>query len=270
VPDAEPSAIAVFAAELRAQRAERGWTQAELGVKIGYSGSFVSDVERCERVPKIDFARACDRAMSLPGTFERLHDLVGREAYPAWFYPVIPIERKAVRIHGWVIGAIPGLLQTEDYARSLVSVTKPQAGEDAVNRLVMSRIERQDILTSDDPPLLWYVLDESILRRMVGGIPVMAGQLDKLLAMAAMPGIIIQVMPFSAGDHAGTDGPVTVYDFPAEPSVSYTECNSGGRIIEDRREVSDMMTLISVIRASAMSPRDSAALIRRIRGEISE
>jgi transcriptional regulator with XRE-family HTH domain len=101
----------VFASELRAQRQAREWTQAVLGSKIGYSASFVSDVERCERTPRLDFAQACDREMGLPGSFARLHELIRRAAYPAWFNPVIPFEAKAVRIHGRELGAVPGLLR---------------------------------------------------------------------------------------------------------------------------------------------------------------
>lgn len=80
---AESTALTVFAAELRAQRQARGWTQVNLGDKIGFSGSFVSDVERCERTPSMDLARACDRQLGLPGSFERLHELIRRDAYPA-------------------------------------------------------------------------------------------------------------------------------------------------------------------------------------------
>jgi transcriptional regulator with XRE-family HTH domain len=109
----------VFASELRAQRQRLGWTQVVLGDKIGFSGSFVSDVERCERTPSLDFSRACDREMNTTGyepettqggSFERLHELIRRDAYPAWFSPVIPFESKAVRIHGWELAAVPGLL----------------------------------------------------------------------------------------------------------------------------------------------------------------
>src|ERR1700759_5746139 len=113
MPDAESSGIALFAAELKAQRTRLGWTQSELGDKIGFSGSFVSDVERGERTPRIDFARLCDREMSLPGTLERLHELVRNAASPSFFAPVVPFEREAVRIHGGERGPGSCLLQTE-------------------------------------------------------------------------------------------------------------------------------------------------------------
>lgn len=270
VTAAESSAIGVFAAELKAQRQRLGWTQVELGDKIGYSGSFISDVERCERTPSLDLAQRCDKEMGLPGSFVRLHELTRREAYPSWFYPVIPFEAKAVRIHAWEPLLVPGLLQTETYAHDLIRVTRPQDSDDAVGRLVTARMERQEILSRDKPPLLWYVLDEGVLHRLVGGPSVMGAQLDRLIAAASMPGTVIQVLTFAAGEGIGGDGPICVYEFPDAPTVCYTECYRGGRVVEDHAEVGEMMTKVSMIRASALSRRDSLELMRRIRSEIND
>lgn len=103
----------------------------------------------------------------------------------------------------------------------------------AIDRLVTARIERQAILASDHPLMLWYVIDEGVLHDLIGGPVVMAAQLDRLIEAAGTPGIVIQVLPFTA-DHAGTDGPISVYEFAEAPAVCYTECCSGGRIVEAR------------------------------------
>jgi len=118
--DAESSAADYFAAELKAQRAQRGWTQTETGEKIGYSGSYVSDIERGARLASLEIARACDRVFEMPGTFERWHEVAKRAAYPSFFAPVLRFEQEAARIHGWELGAVPGLVQTERYARSVI------------------------------------------------------------------------------------------------------------------------------------------------------
>ena len=253
-----------------AQRARLGWTQVVLGEKIGFSGSFVSDVERCERSPSRDFARACDREMGLPGTFERLQELTRRAAYPSWFYPVIPFEASAVRIHGWELGAVPGLLQTEDYARALIRVARAHDPDEVIERMVAARIDRQEIMAKDTPPLLWYVIDESVLRRVVGGPPVMAAELDQLITIGSRPGAVIQVLTFAAGEGIGADGPISVYEFADAASVCYTECYRGGRVIEDHAEVAEMMTKVNMIRVSALSPRASVELIRQIRSQIDD
>lgn len=265
MPVAESGALSAFAAELRAQRTRLGWTQEMLAAKIGYSGSFVSDVERGMRTPALDFAQGCDREMKLPGTFERLHDLLRRAVYPTWFSPVVDLEREAVRIHGWVHGAVPGLLQTEDYARALISVSNPQASADSVRELVEGRLARQEVLCGESPPMLWYVLDEAVLRRGVGGPAVMAAQLDRLIEMISARGIVIQVLAFDAQDYAGTDGPVTIFDRADGSPVGYTECFGGGRVVERSEEVAGLVTVVGMLRASALSPRMSGELIRQIR-----
>lgn len=245
-----------------------GWTQVEMGGKLGYSASLVSGIETMDKAPTTDFAGRCDEILGTPGTFAVLHELVAREAYPAFFAPVIPFEREAIRIHGWELGAVPGLLQTEAYARALIRSGRPKDDADTIDRLVAARMERQELVTGENPPLLWYVLDESVLRHVMGAPAVMGEQLDRLLAAADSAGIVLQVLPFTADNHAGADGPISLYEFSESPSVCYTECFSGGRIVEGRAEVADLMTVISLIRASALSARDSRELIRRIRSEI--
>ena len=129
-------------------------------------------------------------------------------------------------------------------------------------------MERQRILAGDKPPLLWYVIDEGALRHMIGGPAVMGAQLDRLIEAAGLPGVVVQVLPFRAHDNAGADGAITIYEFAEAPAVCYTECYSGGRIVEGRDEVAELMTVMSLIRASALSPHESLDLIGRIRSEI--
>lgn len=267
---AESSALQSFAAELRAQRKRAGWTQVQLADRIGFSGSFVSDVERCERSPALDFARACDREFGLPGTFERWHELTNREAYPAFFAPVIPFEREAVRIHGWALAAVPGLLQTEDYARAVIRARWPTDGEAAIDRTVTGRMERQEIFTRERPPLLWYVLHESVLRHVIGSREIMAEQLDKLITAARTAGIILQVLPYTAHDHAGVEGPIVIYERSGNPPVAYTECYGGGRIVEAQDEVADLTTVLGMLRAAANPVRESATLMQEIRSELDD
>jgi hypothetical protein len=173
-----------------------------------------------------------------------------------------------VRIHGWELGAVPGLLQTEAYARAIVSAGRPAYSDDAIARTVDARIGRQEILTADAPPMLWSVMHESVLRHVIGSPSVMAEQLDKLLASAARPGVMIQVLPYTAHDHAGVEGPIAVYDFDDAASVGYTECHRGGRIVEAQTEVADLMVVLSMLRAAALPVRESAALIRNVRSEL--
>ena len=277
-PGVKTTSLAAFAAQLRAWRERAGWTQVELGRQMGYSASLISGVETLDKPPTAEFAAACDRAFQTPGfdgeagtpgTFMTVYELVAREAYPAFFAPVVPFERQAVRIHGWELGAVPGLLQTEEYARALISVSRPLDDATGIGRLVAARMDRQAILAAGHPPVLWYVIDEAVLRRVTGGPEVMAAQLDALLAAAAAPGIVIQALPL-AGDNPGTDGPVSVYEFADAPAVCYTEGYAGGRIVEAPAEVAELVMVMGMLRASALPPRDSRELISQIRSELND
>jgi transcriptional regulator with XRE-family HTH domain len=277
-PAVKTTSLAAFASQLRAWRQRAGWTQVELGQKMGYSPSLISGVETLDKPPTAEFAAACDRTFGTPGfdaqtgtpgTFLTVYELVAREAYPAFFAPVVPFERQAVRIHGWELGAVPGLLQTEEYARALISVSRPMDTDTSIGRLVAARMERQAILAAENPPVLWYVIDEAVLRRVVGGPMVMGPQLDALIRAAATPGIVIQVLPLT-DDNPGTDGPLSVDEFADAPAVCYTECYAGGRIVEAPAEVAELITVISMLRASALPPRDSRELIGQIRSEIDD
>ena len=277
--DVKATSLLAFASQLRAWRGRMSWTQVELGQKMGYSASLISGVESMDKPPTAEFARACDLAFGTPGfseeagtpgTFMTFYELVSREAYPAFFAPVVPFEREAVRIHGWELGSVPGLLQTEDYARAHVRSGRPQDSDAEIDKLVAARLDRQHILASSKPPLLWYVIDEGALRHTIGGPAVMGAQLDRLIEAAGQPGIVIQVLAFRAHDNAGADGAIAIYEFAEAPAVCYTECYSGGRVVEQRDEVADLITVISLIRASALPQHESLDLIRRIRSEFNE
>ncbi len=275
--EVKTTSLAAFASQLRAWRQRPGWTQVELGTKMGYSASLISGVESMDKPPTAEFAAACDQAFATPGfdeatgaagTFMTLYELVAREAYPAFFAPVVPFEREAVRIHGWELGAIPGLLQTEDYARAMISSGRPNDTTEAVDKLIAARMDRQIILGGEHRPMLWYVIDEGVLRHVVGSRAVMAGQVDRVIEAAGTPGTVIQVLPFTGDNHAGSDGPITIFEFAAAPTICYTECYAGGRIVEAPAEVAHLMTVLNLIRASSLSPSGSLDRIRQIRSEV--
>jgi transcriptional regulator with XRE-family HTH domain len=268
VDAAESSGKARLGAEFKAHRLVRSWTQVELGKKLGYSGSFVSDVERGDRAASEDFAKRCDEVFVLPGTFLRLWEDLHREAFPTWFAPIVPLEREAHKITGWELGAVPGLLQTDGYARSVICARRPQDDEDAIERTVRARMDRQQTLTRPKPPMLWYVVHEGALRHVIGGREIMGDQLDRLVKASESPGIVMQVLPYSAQDHAGVEGLLYLYERTGQPAVAYTECFGGGRIIEDQQEVSDLVTVVGMLRAAALSPRDSTAVMRSIRRDL--
>ena len=209
------------------------------------------------------------RVFGTPATFADLQELVAREAWPSYFAPVINSEVRATQVHEWEQRVVPGLLQTEDYARSVIKAGQPRIWPDQLERKVASRLERQSIFTRETGrPMYWAVIHEGALRHVIGSPEIMRAQLGRLIDAADSPDIVIQVLPYSANDHPGTDGPILVFDFADAPSSGYTECNGGGMIIEQAEQVAELMTTMNLIRAAALSPRESRYYIVKAENEI--
>lgn len=258
-----------YAKQLKAWRLKRGWTQEELARQLSYSNALVSQVEQLQRPPSADFAAKCDEVFDTPETFADLQELVAREAWPSYFAPVADAETRATRVHTWEQRVVPGLLQTEDYARSVIKAGQLRITPDELERRVTLRMERQGIFARDiGRPMLWAVIHEGVLRHIVGSTEIMQAQLDRLIEAADSPDTVIQVLPFTANDHPGTDGPIMIYEFPDAPSSVYTECNGGGMIVEQASQVAEFVTSMNLIRAAALSPRESREYLITIRDGI--
>jgi transcriptional regulator with XRE-family HTH domain len=268
VPEVMPPALTTFAQQVTAHRDKRKWSKAQLASRLEFVPSYVSHVENGTKPPTLGFAEKCDELFDLPGTFVALYEDLQREVFPTWFAPIAGVERGSIKITGYEPSFIPGLLQTPEYARTLIRARRPQDDEQTTERTVQARIDRQGILGRPGSPLCWWVLAETVIRQLVGGAEVMGPQLDRLIKAVEAPGLVIQVFPFSAPDYAGTDGLLHLYERPDVPMVAYTECVGGGRLIQDQQEVSDLATVIGALKASALPPRDSVALMQTIRRDL--
>jgi transcriptional regulator with XRE-family HTH domain len=260
------SARSVFADVLRAYREHAGITQPEAAQRLMVSKSLYQKIEACERRPQRQFAAQCDLLFGAPGVFARIYGDMIAEPYPAWFGPRVVYEDRASVITDWEQRGVPGLLQTEAYARAVIRACRPYDRPDALEQTVQARLERQEILARDDPPKLWAVIAEGVLRQCVGGPDVMREQLDHLVKMSGSPQAVIQVLPFSATDAPGADGPAALFEFEDEPAVAYLEGWDAGRVAEDPKEVAVISTALNMIKSCALSPADSQRLMAQIRG----
>jgi transcriptional regulator with XRE-family HTH domain len=258
------SALSVFASELQSARAGLRLSQDQLADKIAYSKSLVAMVESCRRVPSLDFARRCDAALQTGGTLARLHALVAGEVYPAWFRPFVELEKAASSLRWWEPVLIPGLLQTEDYARAIIRAARPRDTDAQIDELVTARLTRQEILKRENPPDLWVVIDEGVIRRPVGQPGVMAAQLDRLIAAAREPWITVQVMPSSAGAHPGLLGPFVLASFSSAQDVAYLDNALAGHVVERPEDVKHVAMLYDTLRAEALPTRASVELITEV------
>jgi transcriptional regulator with XRE-family HTH domain len=182
------------------------------------------------------------------------------------FATYIGLESAASEIRIYEVTLIPALLQTEEYARTVITAGTVGGDHGGVERNVALLMARQPPLTSDDPPRLWAVLDEAALRRTVGGAGLMRLQLDHLLDLSRLPNVAIQVIPFGAGAHPAMGRPFVILAFPerADPDVAYLEDLTSALYVEDVDEVDRYNMFFNHLRATALSFEDSAALIMSV------
>lgn len=270
-PDYIPSVRARrLARSLEQARKDAGFSQASVGASLGWSQQKVHTIEKCRR--RAD-----------PGDVELMLDLYGivspdREAILAlareagrrsWWteygdlfdgsFPAL--EDAARRMRMWDMHLVPGIFQTPEYARALISSALSKDPE-AVERRLRARIQRQAILTRPTPPDLHVILDEAIIGRPVGGPSVLAGQLRRLVDEARRDNVTIQMMPRSVGTHPGLDGGFMVFQFAEpDPDVGYCEGRFGAVYLENPHQVARCNVAFERIRELALSPQESMALI---------
>ena len=272
--------LSLFVDEMRAMRSKHGWSRAELAAQAQYSESLIAMVETYQRAPTQSLAKALDRAFQTPGftedapgrpgapgTFGRLWLKLRTISFPESFRTFAEHEANATVLRSFEHSLVPGLLQTEDYARAVLS-TKPGANEAETEADVAERLARQEILTRDEPPpRLYALLDEGILHRPVAPAPVMHDQLIRLVEMSRWPHITIQVVPYTAGGHSGLLGAFIIAELPAEQSIVFMEDVSGGRIAEDAAGVTDVGLRFEALRSEALPKAASRDLIAKVAKE---
>ncbi|MGW6416597.1 helix-turn-helix domain-containing protein [Streptomyces sp. NPDC055055] len=267
-PDSGP--LAAYGARVRRLREERGWTQEDLAERTRYSSKHISAVETGSRPSTPKFSGVLDAALGLTGTdqsFDRERQRLRLGALMEGFPEYAHRERRAVEIRLFEIGVVPGLLQTPEYARALAhaavargSITSEQAEE-----RVTFLSERQRILERERPPMLFVVMDESCIRRLVGGRAVMAAQLDQLVRLAARPYTVVQLAPFDIGERRAINRPVNLATLPDRSVLSYAESQSQGHLEKESGAVSAMLTLYHQLAAESLSQADTVAMIEGAR-----
>ncbi|MGA5795316.1 helix-turn-helix domain-containing protein [Streptomyces cellulosae] len=199
-----------------------------------------------------------------PGWWQRYHDVL-----PEWFSLYVSLEGAARIIRSYEPHFVPGLLQTEDYARAVLGAgTIGTAGPETVERHVALRMERQKLLERPDPPHLWVLMEETVLRRPVSGDSrVMRDQLDKLLEFAARDRVTLQIAEFADGPHPGTYAPFSLFRFaePELPDMVFTEYLTGALYLDSRKEVSVHLEVLDHMTAGAASARRTEKLLRECR-----
>ncbi|WP_345044871.1 helix-turn-helix transcriptional regulator [Streptomyces sannanensis] len=253
--------------QIKLWREAAGLRQAEFGAAIRYSEEMVSSVERGRRVPKPEFLDAADEVLGAGGKIAAMKGDVAEARYPKKVRDLAKLEAESVELGSYVNTVVHGLLQTEEYARALFGLRRPAYEEDELERLVAARMARQSLFERRPAPLLTVVQEEAALRRPVGGKMVLRRQLEHLLEFGKLRHVEIQVMPTNAEEHAGLAGSLQLLKLKDGSTLGHDEVQLTSRVISDPREVQILEMRYGMIRAQALTPRESLAFIEKVRDE---
>ena len=267
--DLEPhtSPGAAFGERLRTLRDAQGWTQDELGERMGYSGTHISAVETGRRSPTARFSATADKAFGTGDQLERQGRAVRSDSLLEGFPEFVAHEGKAAEIRLYEVGVIPGLLQTAEYAAALTAgavkraAITPEQGDQRVDLVA----QRQASLDRNPSPLVFVVLDESCLRRPIGDDAVMDAQFARLIEFADLPNTVVQVAPFDMGVRRPLSLPVTILTLPDRSIVSYAESAQRGHLERETAFVLPVLTAYHQLQAEALSQAASVAMISTLR-----
>jgi DNA-binding XRE family transcriptional regulator len=266
------SPFAFFAAEIKRLRGITEITQEQLADAVNYAPSTVAAIETCRLLPSVEFAEKSDKVFGADGHLPRLQGLVEETSVLPWFRDLVETERHAASIRTYESYVVPGLLQTEEYARHAVSATRPMLSEDDIQRAVTLRMTRQEILAQEDPPRLWAIIDESVLHRQVGSKQVMKEQCQRLLEIGQRPHIAIQIVPDAKGAACAHGKDFMILSFNStskrpRPPMAYLEDMRTARYVREQDEVGAYSITFDYLRSNALDDLQSAELIRGYKDE---
>ena len=264
--------------ELRRLREQAGLTCEEVGQRLECSGTRISRIETGRINVRPGDVREMLEIYGVTGSEAASLVQLAREArrkgwwhtygrvLPPWFEAYIGLESEAVRLRDFQPLVMPGLLQTEDYARAVLRAAPSAGSAEDIDQQVALRMERQAVLARANPPDLWVVLSESVLRAQVGGPEIMRAQLSRLIDIAERASVTLQVLPFTASAHVHPISPFTILEFAeaADPAVVYLEHLTGKLFLESEDEVRRYAAVFDRLRAEALDTGQSADLITQI------
>ncbi|WP_405585404.1 Scr1 family TA system antitoxin-like transcriptional regulator [Streptomyces sp. NBC_01190] len=253
-----------YGEELKTTREAKGMSLRALASHTTYSFQQVCNVEAARRTPSLAFSREVDAALETGDRFQRILRRVLEDPFPEWFKGAAKEEARAAKVRAYQAQVVHGLFQTEDYARALMQWGLPRMPADRLEIEVAGRMRRQEILTRENPPFIWVILDEPALVRPVGGRSVMVNQLQRLLHEAESPHTVIQVVRLRTENHAGLDGSFTIWGYDDGDDVVYAEGMMSGRIMQGRQNVVSANLSYDLLQAVALDPGKSLNFIRSV------
>ncbi|MFI8287317.1 helix-turn-helix domain-containing protein [Streptomyces albidoflavus] len=268
-PEDEPGqgVVTAFGQQLKLFRTRAGLERAEFGKLVGYAAQSIASFEQGRRIPPPRLIDQSDDVLDAGGVLKALKEEVARAQYPAFFRDAAKLEAEAVELHIYDTHVVNGLLQTEEYARAVFRMRRPLLDEDTTEQRLSARLGRQEIFSIRRLPTLSFVIEESVLTRPIGGREVMRGQLEQVLLHGQRRNVEIQVMPNEREEHSGLAGPFTLIETSEGRRIAYVEVQKHSRLYTDRETVREMEVQYGILRAQALTPRESLTFVEKLLGE---
>lgn len=258
-----------FGAVHQALREHAGMTREEFADRVRFSKHTVASVELGRRMPDTAYVEQAEGVLGNTGALRKALPTVARQpGLAAWFRRWARLEATAITLYTYECRLIPGLLQTEAYARTLFTNQLPPMDDEQIEALWAARAERQRLLRELPNTAFGFILEEHLFRRRTGGVEATRELIDHVLEIAELRNVEIQIMPTEQEDHAGLDGPIRLLETPDNQLFAYCEGQESGQFIADPKVVSMLQMRYARMRSQALTPRDSKSLLERMRGDL--
>ncbi|WP_076976747.1 helix-turn-helix transcriptional regulator [Streptomyces sp. M1013] len=260
--------VVAFGQTMKTLRVRAGLEREEFGRRIGYSAATVASYEQGRRIPSPRTIERADEVLDAGGLLTVWKEQVERAQYPVFFQGMATLEKEAIELLSYDTLVVKGLLQTEDYMRAVLTMRRPPLHEDTIEQRVAARLARQSVFDRQPAPLLSFVMDESVVRRPLGGEAVQRGQLEHLLLAGQRRNVEIQIMPLECEESAGVDGPFTVVTREDGKKFAYSEAQGTSSLQTDPQQAALAAARYGIIRSQALTPRESLEFIERLLGDL--
>ncbi|MFG2298883.1 Scr1 family TA system antitoxin-like transcriptional regulator [Streptomyces sp. NPDC048603] len=263
------TALKMIGVQVAVLRTRKNLTQRQLGERVRLDEETIASIEQGRRALMPDVAERMDRVLESGGVLAAaIAHLPRVDRVPAWAEEYMRCEAEAIALSWYDNQVVPGLLQTEGYARAVFRCRVPAHTPDEVEQFTADRMARQEILRRSNPPTLSFVIWEPAVRDRLGGRDVHAELLRHLLACSELPDVSLQVMPLGQTRHSALDGPFTLLETPDHQHLGYTESQRGSQLVSDPDEVSILARKYAMLRTQALNPEETQGLLSRLLGEL--
>ncbi|CAL9594187.1 helix-turn-helix domain-containing protein [Streptomyces sp. enrichment culture] len=267
-PEPSPT-LRAFGAVHKAFRKRKGLTQEEYAPMVGYQPATIAGIEQGRRFPPRAFVERAEEVLDAFGALTAAYTHASREkGLASWFRQWAELEGQSISLYTFENRLVPGLLQTERYARAIFSERVPVLTDSEIEAMVTARLQRQSLLSERPNTSFSFIVEEHVLRRPTGGPSGMREQIEHLLEATAPRNVVFQVLPLARGAHASMDGPIRLLETPENEMYAYCEGQENSQFVVKPQTISMLHMRYATLRSQALSQEDSRSLLKQMRGAL--